>query len=175
MLHRGRRALVQLARRFSDEQIAALLAERKVLPRGWTGRLRTRAKRGHSEGELSVTGEGGNEFRIILRSSVADPLNFSAILAVQPLISYELFRLRRYNGLSHEHTNHLEGERFFAFHVHHATARYQDAGLDEDGYAVPADHYGTLDSALRCLIDECGIEDPHHDPTAPEQLGLLNT
>jgi len=105
-----------------------MLQERKVLPEGYHSRVQLRDKRGHKERELDVSGEEGNRYRLILRQSNFNALDFSAILAYAPLDSNQLFRLRRYNGKSHEHTNPLGGNIFYDFHVHQATARYQEMG-----------------------------------------------
>lgn len=78
-----------------------------------------------------------------------------------------LFRLRRYNGKSHEHTNHLEGESFYDFHIHSATERYQVIGTREDAFAEPTDRYGDFRAALRCLIQDANLDVP------PEAQGHL--
>ena len=50
--------------------------------------------------------------------------------------SNRVFRLRRYNGKSHEHTNPIEKEIFYDFHIHTATERYQVLeNKKEDTYA----------------------------------------
>lgn len=145
---------------YTDQEIALLVAEPKVLPDDLRTRTRMATKRGHSEGHVEITGEGGGEFRLILRQSAINPLDFSAILAVRVPQSNRVFRLRRYNGKSHQHTNHIEGGSFFDFHIHFATERYQDRGEDEDSYAEPTDRYGTLQDALRCLIADAGFIAP---------------
>jgi len=55
-------------------------------------------------------------------------LDFSIILAYCPEASNQLFRLRRYNGKSHEHTNTIEADKFYNYHIHTATERYQELG-----------------------------------------------
>lgn len=67
-----------------------------------------------------------------------------------------LFRLRRYNG-KHEHTNKIEKENFYDFHIHKATERYQNLGFDEDGYAEKSAGYNTIHNAIDCLIKDCNI------------------
>ncbi len=145
--------------RLTDDEIEKLLRERKILPADFRQRLSLKAKRGHKERELDVIGESGSEFRILLRQSDANPLNFSVILAYRVPGSNQFFRLRRYNG-SHEHTNRLEGVRMDDFHVHTATERYQDSGLREDAFASPSDRYADLPGALDCLLQDCGFEVP---------------
>lgn len=118
-------------------------------------------KRGHKERELEVTGESGSEFKLILRQSNFNPLDFSVILAYRPPKSSQLFRLCRYNGKSHEHTNKLEKETFYTFHIHRATERYQvESGEREDGFAEPTTRYGDFPGALNAMLDDCGFTKP---------------
>ena len=148
---------------YTDSQIDELLREPKHLPQGWRTRLRLREKRGHDERDLEITGELGGEFRLILRRSRINRLDFSAILAVQVPHSSRLFRLRRYNGKSHEHTNRIEGDTFFDFHIHMATELYQAEGGREDGYAEVTARYGDFNGALSLLLDESGFIFPAND------------
>ena len=136
---------------YSDQDIASLIRERKPLPADWRNRISLRTKRGHKERHLDLVGETGNEFRLILRQNSIDQLDFSVILAVQVPQSNQLFRLRRYNGKSHMHTNRIENETFYDFHIHFATKRYQERGTREAAYAKPTDRYGDFHGALRCL------------------------
>lgn len=139
---------------YSDDEIAVLIEEPKPLPRNWQELLRPRAKRGHEESDLYLTGESGSEFRVILRRSTINTLDFSLILAVLDTISGDLFRLRRYDGKSHEHTNSIEDETFYDFHIHNATERYQATGDREDAYAEATNRYEDFDSALACLLSD---------------------
>ena len=68
----------------------------------------------------------------MLRQNKINRLDFSVILAVRVPQSNLLFRLRRYNGKSHEHTNHIEGDTFYDYHIHMATERYQEIGTRKD-------------------------------------------
>ena len=145
---------------YTDHEIELLVQEHKPLPANWRDRTRLKPKRGHNEQHLDITGTTGTEFRLILRQSRINFLDFSIILAVLVPQSTQVFRLRRYNGRSHEHTNQIEGNTFYSFHVHAATARYQEFGAREDAYAEPTDRYGTLHEALRCLFDDTGFRVP---------------
>src|SRR3989304_6686254 len=106
-----------MAVRFTDDQIEKLLRERKPLPSDYRVRLQLKPKRGHKERDLVIKGETGSEFRIVLRQSDSNPLDFSVILMYGLPNSYQFFRLRRYNG-SPEHPNRLEGGRFGGFPGH---------------------------------------------------------
>lgn len=98
---------------------------------------------------------------VMVRQNTINLLDFSAILAYKVPGSTAVFRLRRYNGNNHEHTNQIEGNTFsFDFHVHQATERYQQKGLKEDSYAELTSRHSSLESAIRCLLEDCGFEDP---------------
>lgn len=145
----------------TDQDIKRLLSEKKLLPNNFPSCMKEKQKRGHKERELKVAGVEGSEFRIIVRQLVADPLDFSVILAYQPADSNRLFILRRYNGKSHPHTNTIEGEEFGpGFHIHEATERYQLLGSGPETYAEVTDRYSDLESALECLVNDCGFEYP---------------
>ncbi len=149
-----------MARTYSNQEIAALLQERKPLPSDWRDRILLRPKRGHDEKCLELTGDSGIAFLLILRRNQINPLDFSVILAVRAQKSNERFRLLRHNGKSHEHTNHIEDETFYDFHIHRATERYQEIGTREDAYAEPTDRYDSFHGALCCLIDDANLDAP---------------
>jgi hypothetical protein len=123
-------------------------------------KLQLRPKQGHKERDLDITGANGSEFRLILRQNLLNVLDFSVILAYSVSSSSQMFRLRRYNGKSHEHTNQIERNRFYDFHIHFATERYQHSGLREDAYAEVTNRYGDFQGALDCLIQDCGLVRP---------------
>lgn len=75
----------------------------------------------------------------------------------------------RYNGKSHEHTNLIEGNSFFDFHIHTATERYQQFGTKPDAYAEPTDLFYDLSSAIKCLFQNCNFKKPSMD-----QIQLFN-
>jgi hypothetical protein len=149
-----------MSKTFSDQEIAAMLQEPKPLDGDWRQKMTLRPKRGHKERDIGLAGSGGNEFKLILRQNNINVLDFSIILAVYVPGSNRLFRLCRYNGKSHEHTNHIEGVTFYDFHIHMATERYQELGTREDAYAEPTERYGEFRGALQCLIDDANIEIP---------------
>lgn len=146
-----------MAIQLSDDDIARLLAERKQLPSDYRGLIQIRPKRGHKERELDVVGKDKSEFRLVLRQSEFNPLDFSVILVYRPAKLNQLFRLRRYNGKSHEHSNTIEAQTFYNFHIHTATARYQESGLREDWFAEPTDRYADFNGAIKCMLQDCGF------------------
>ena len=146
--------------KYSDLEIAQMIEERKPLPDNYHSHVQLKDKRGHKERELDIVGEHGTQYRLILRQSDFNTLDFSIILAVNPPETNQLFRLRRYNGKSHEHTNQIEENTFYDFHIHQATERYQESGLREDTFAETTDRYADFHSALRCMLKDCGFQIP---------------
>jgi hypothetical protein len=143
--------------RYSDTDISALLTEQKLLPADYQARLILAQKRGHKERELQVDGANGNRFVLMLRQNDFNVFDFSVILGVVSKETNTVFRLRRYNGKSHEHTNRIEGDSFYDFHVHTATERYQDLGAKEEHYAEVTDRYGDFNGAVGCMLKDCGF------------------
>lgn len=85
-------------------------------------------------------------------------MDFSIILSYLAPKTNQIFRLRRYNGKSHEHTNSLEAETFYDFHVHTATERYQlESGGREDTFAEPTGKYSDFQGAIRCMLRDCNF------------------
>ena len=145
----------------TDRQIKALLEEPKPLPPNLEARLTPRPKRGHKERDLELTGAAGSEFKLTLRESLHNRLDFSVILFYRPSGSGTWLRIRRYNGKSHEHSNKMERERFYDFHIHTATERYMARdGEREDAFATVTDRYGDFQGALDCMLRDCRFETP---------------
>ena len=146
---------------FSDQEIAALIKERKVLSNNGRSKFRKTAHRGNDLYRLNVTGEEGNKFRVTVRVSISNKLNFSVILSVKVPPPKKFFRLKRYNGDYHEHTNTIEDEKVKGFHIHTATARYQVDGPREEAYAKPTERYTDASGALKCLFADANFKDPN--------------
>ena len=70
------------------------------------------------------------------------------------VIGGKLFRLKRYNGDSHEHTNKIEDNQFDGFHIHTATERYQKRGFQPEGFAESTTKYSDWQTALKVMIKE---------------------
>jgi hypothetical protein len=141
-----------------DSEIEALIAEPKELPPNYGRRFRLKPRRGHSEASLDITTDTGHRFRFILRQRNHNVLDFSAILGYY-LSTGKIFILRRYNGKSHEHTNSIEQQTFYDFHIHMATERYHARGFNEEKYAEPTSRYATLKQAFECLMDDCNVRE----------------
>lgn len=138
---------------YSDQEIAALIQERKPLPENWRNDILKKEY-------VRIIGDDGNEFRIIVRQNAINVLDFSVILTVRAPSTHREFRLRRYNGWTHPHNNRIEKEEIDGFHIHFATERYQRRGLKEDAYAEQTHRYKDCEGALQCLIDDANFEEP---------------
>ena len=151
-----------MAVQFSDKDINCLITEKKPLPENYRSLIQLKPKRGHSERELDVQGKEGNDFRLILRQSIINPIDFSVILAYRPKNSTQLFRLLRCNG-KHEHTNMFEKVTFDDFYIHTATERYQEIGTREDGFAESTNCFTSFQDAIICMLKDGNFELPE-DP-----------
>ena len=143
-----------------------------MLPDNWRTRLKLlpKADSKHLQRDLEVRGVNDNTFRIVLRQSGLNTLDFSIILEFRAQDGNE-FRLCRYNGRHPSaHTNKLEkaegkeGARFRnQFHLHMATERYQQQGLDIDGYAEVTREYSSFETALQVFLEDNGFVMPQED------------
>ena len=140
--------------KYTDQQIAELINERKVLPDDWRIQL-------DKNDSLYIIGERGNRFRIITNLNTKYPSDFSVILAVVNPKKGADFRIRRYNGMhKRPHNNKIEKQKIYGYHIHSATERYQERGYDEEAYAEKTDRYNNLKGALHCLIQDANFELP---------------
>jgi hypothetical protein len=145
----------------SDSQIAALIAEEKKIPEGLRPLSRQIERNQHRRRDYDIQGSSGSDFMVAVRQSMLNPFDFSVILGYRVPGVNTVFRLRRYNGKSHVHTNTIEHETIRGFHMHLATERYQQiGGLKEDGYAQETNRYWNLESAIERLIEDCGFVFP---------------
>lgn len=82
--------------------------------------------------------------------------------------------LRRYNGPSHRHKNHLEGDSFQdKCHIHYATEKYINSNRRPEGFAKITDRFTTLNGALHCLVQDCNITGILTNPDTPSQFSLF--
>jgi hypothetical protein len=127
----------------------------------WTVPTESHELHHHKRKDFDVSAKSGHEFVIALRQSSLNVMDFSAILGYKAPGLFTVFRLRRYNGSSHRHTNALEKQTIDGFHVHTATERYQKAGgFKEDHFAELTTRYSNLVTAIECLLNECGFRSP---------------
>ena len=153
-----------------DEEIKALIAERKSLPIGWVQKFtrgKNPKKRGHTNYHLSdIPGDAGNKFEIILRKNKLDLSDFAVVLGVylSNSNSKHLFPLLRYDSYD-EHTNPIEKNVVCGFHIHYTTEKYQrekekKVTLKIDAYSKETTDYQDIKGALRCLIKDANFQKP---------------
>lgn len=142
---------------FTDNEIKELTLESKNYNGTIADLLNFKESDGHKKASVEIPRPNGSMFIIKLRQNTNTLNDFSAILAFQEKGASKDFKVRRYNG-KQEHTNKLENRKFFNFHIHYATQRYQDAGRKEESYAEETDRYSDIKGALKCLIDDCNIQ-----------------
>jgi len=153
---------------FSDSEIDGLILARKELPANWKARLqRLNSPRGggysQERSSLILRDIEEGEFRISLRRNTLNRDDFSVILCFRHQKENRWFRLRRYNGLHVPlgmQRNRIERNKIRGFHIHKATLRYQQRGLDEDGFAEVTDGYKDVYGALNLMLKECGFVEP---------------
>lgn len=156
-----------MGRIITDAEIQALLSERKVIPANWQTRLRLiqKAQKAYAQRDFDLTGDGGHQFKIVLRQSNINPADFSIILTFVDEDGH-CYNLTRFNG-SHPspHTNrieHDEGKRGHQFsktpHIHVATERYQRIAKEIESFALPTKRYNSFVTALSEFVRSNGIE-----------------
>lgn len=143
-----------------EQRIQELILEAKTIPAGLDPLGVLGQRNSHLRKDYKIVCPSGNEFLLALRKSVINVLDFSVILGYQLPHLHTVFRLRRYNGKSHVHTNPIEKQTFYDFHFHTATERYQRPGLREEHFAEVTDRYQTIEGAIQCMLDDCGFRGP---------------
>ena len=139
----------------TDQQIKDYINEEKIiLPKDFKPSFKVKDNQNVFETEIQAT--SGNIFKIIVRQNQINPLNFSVIFGI--ILDGKLFRIRRYNGDSHEHTNKIEMDSVEGFHIHIATERYQERGFQPEGYAEPTNKYSDWQSAFKLMLKESNIK-----------------
>ena len=137
-----------------------MMAEPKQAPPGAHRPIPLTSKRAHKEGKVILLGDSGANYNLILRQNKKNACDFSVILAVRRGGSNQHFRIRRHNGNSHQHTNRIEKNVIYGYHIHYATERYQDIGMREDSYAEATSRYADLFGAVKCMIIDAKINLP---------------
>jgi len=139
----------------TDEKIEELVTMRKKVT---NPNARKTDKPGHYQYNYTVKSDEGYEFQLYVRQNKLLEDDFSCGLSwLMP--SGEVLTLRRYNGPSHNHSNHLERESLGDHcHIHQASEKYIQANRKPDGFAVVTKEYKTLNGALHCLTRDCNIQ-----------------
>lgn len=156
----------------TDEKIAQLLS----CPKRMTNpQARSKTKEGHEQVNYKAvaTDSTGHQFEVFKRQNLRKGMenDFSCgIIWLAP--NRETITLKRYNGPSHNHPNHLEKEKLgYTCHIHIATEKYIQANRKAEGFATSTERYVSVEGALHCLVTDCNISgistSPDH-PTTPQ-------
>lgn len=142
----------------TDQKINELLTCSKRLT---NPNARSKAKEGHEQVNYKATAldSSGHEFEIYTRQNKRDGMEDDFSCGISWLApNGETLTLKRYNGPSHPHTNHLEKDKLDkACHIHLATEKYIKANRKAEGFAEETERYKTLDGALHCLVNDCNV------------------
>ena len=106
----------------------------------------------HRQRNFTAEAEDGAVYRIYLPQNLDDDQDFSCGLALVNRGGKPL-SLVGYKGASHAH-----GEIRYRRHIHRATAEATSAGRKVHSHAEAMDRYRTLEGALACLIEDCGVQ-----------------
>ena len=153
----------------NDEQIAALIAEEKIVANPsarWSHVKNVRQK------TFSATSQSGNTYSIVLRQNTKYAENFSCGIRLD-VPGADPLMLVRYNGSDHGHSNPIENtswpEGFF--HIHRATQRYIESGRKSEHFAETTQRFTTLASAFRCMVKDCNIQGLESKPATDDLFG----
>lgn len=160
----------------SDEIIAALVACPKKL---LNPHAKKKIKEGHEQVNFRVaaTDKSGHFFSVYLRQNLREGMTHDFSCGISWLApNGESVTLRRYNGPSHNHFNHLEQTRLGSTcHIHEATERYIKANRKPEGYASETTRYTSLDGAFHCLVTDCKITGIRTRPDHTGQTKLFDS
>jgi hypothetical protein len=54
----------------------------------------------------------------------------------------------------------VQSDKFYDYHIHTATERYQELGMREDTYAEPSNRFSDFNTAIICMLNDCGFDVP---------------
>ncbi len=149
---------------YTSEQIDELIREEKLISlEGYQSLFKlkdTKASHKEQSVEIKRSFDDDSFFKIIIRQNENNLFDFSVIFAIVFKNNNQIFKLRRYNGKSHRHRNKIENEKFYDYHIHQATERYQIAGSKEETFAQTTELYTDLRGAIYLMMRECNIIEP---------------
>jgi len=143
----------------TDDEIQRLLSMRKIVAQNDRKNPRWRDVNGHRrlDWQLQTGKDAPERFFVFARQSIDDQLDFTVGLKVQ-FSDGSSSILMRCNGIHGRHYNRLEHQEFIdLYHIHVATERYVNKGLDAEGYAEITNTYRSVNGALECLLSRCNI------------------
>lgn len=124
----------------------------------------------------AVALDGSNhQFEIYYRQNLREGMEDDFSCGISWISSNgEQITLKRYNGPSHNHPNHLEQTKTgYNCHIHLATERYIKANRKPEGFAEITDRYTSVEGALHCLIKDCNISGIKTNPDDQSQVKLF--
>lgn len=122
----------------------------------------------HQQKNYRVIGDDETSFILYLRQNTKIREDYSCGLSWN-MPSGDVLTLVRYNGPSHNHKNHIEGDVLdLRCHIHRATKQYIDSGRKPEGYAEETSKYSSLSGALDSLVNDCMITGISTDPDHPD-------
>ena len=158
----------------TDDKIADLLNCSKKLT---NPNARTKNIEGREQVNYRVVALDGSdyEFEVYRRQNLRDGMedDFSCGISwVAP--NGETLTLKRFNGSSHNHPNHLEKIKLgYNCHIHIATEKYIKSNKKAEGFAEVTDRYNSVDGALHCLVTDCKITGIQTTPDDTTQTKLF--
>lgn len=139
-----------------EDFIDKLIAEPKYIRSSKKSQFTYTTEKNHKKASIQL--ESRYNFKMNIRQSIRDPLDFSVILLYASSNRNSNYRiLIRYNGDHGWHKNSLEGNIVKKQHIHRMTERYQLSQLREDGYAEETDKYVTLNEAINEFMNDMNI------------------
>jgi len=160
---------------FTDDKIMDLLNCPKRLT---NPQARVKSIDGHEQVNYKVEAQDGSSqiFQVYKRQNKREGMEKDFSCGISWISQNgETITLKRYNGSSHSHPNHLEGERLgYEPHIHFATEKYIKANRKPDGFAEATKRYETLDGAFHCLVTDCKISGIETKPDDLAQQKLFD-
>ena len=138
---------------------------------------RPKEKDGHEQYNYKLQSETDDaEFELYTRQNLREGMEDDFSCGISWLSSNgESFTLKRYNGPSHQHKNHLEGILLeLKPHIHLSTEKYVRANRKPEGYAEITSRYNSLKGALHCLVSDCNITGINTEPDSVTQINLFD-
>lgn len=150
--------LIKMPSILGDIRINQLIKERKSIPRS-PSKFKRKIVGGHYRLGTSIISLSGEKYYLYCNESIDDPAEFSVGLGYEKRDVNKLFLLHRYNAPDYPgHENPIEEEIIDGFHIHIATERYQKFGKkQEEKYATATTRFNDSESALACLLTDCGV------------------
>ncbi len=158
----------------TDNKIAELIAmPKKVTNPG----SRSKTKEGHEQYNYKLTSQTDDdlEFELYTRQNLREGMEDDFSCGISWLApNGESFPLKRCNGPSHKHKNHLERNMLGNKpHIHLSTEKYIKANRKAEGFAEETNRYNSLKGALHYLVIDCNISGIKTESDDSNQIKLF--